>query len=69
VRWWRSLHQVQSTPQTLDPNYTLGLRLNALAFLLVFVYLVGRRYHLARVERLHEEREAEISLAREEAYV
>jgi heme exporter protein C len=69
VRWWRSLHQIQSTPETLDPAFTLALRLNALALLLVFVALVGRRYHGARLERATEERAAEISLTREEAYV
>jgi heme exporter protein C len=61
VRWWRTLHQVQSTPSTLDSGYVLGLRLNALAFLLVFVYLVGRRYQAARLERAVERRAEESS--------
>ena len=31
VRIWRTLHQVQSTPSTMDPSYATGLRLNAFA--------------------------------------
>jgi heme exporter protein C len=50
VRWWRSIHQVQSAPSTVDPAYALGLRLNAIAFLLVALYFLMRRYHAARLE-------------------
>lgn len=61
VRWWRTLHQPQSSPSTVDPAYAWGLRLNALAFLLVMIYLVRARYRAARLERIPEmaaEREA-----------
>jgi heme exporter protein C len=54
VHWWRTLHQPPSSPATLDPAYTLGLRLNALAFLLVLIYFVLRRYEIARLERAAE---------------
>ena len=37
VKWWRTLHQPPSSPDTLDPAYTLGLRLNAIALLLVAI--------------------------------
>jgi heme exporter protein C len=50
VRWWRSIHQVQSSPATVDPAYALGLRVNAVAFLLVALYFLLRRYHAARLE-------------------
>ena len=43
VKWWRTLHQPQSSPGTLDPAYTLGLRLNAIALLLVAIYFIRRR--------------------------
>lgn len=60
VRWWRSLHQIQSTPATVDPAYALGLRLNAFAFLFLMIYFVATRYQVARVQRgtdaLREER-------------
>ncbi|MCC7003727.1 MAG: cytochrome c biogenesis protein CcsA [Gemmatimonadaceae bacterium] len=54
VRWWRTLHQVQSAPSTLDPAYTLGLRLNAFAFLFVLIFLIRRRYEAAALLRAAE---------------
>lgn len=62
VRWWRTLHQVQSSPSTVDSPYVLGLRLNAVAFLLVGAYFVVRRYQTARLEREAEARLEEASL-------
>jgi len=60
VRWWRSIHQVQSTPSTVDPTYAWGLRLNAIAFLIALVYLIRQRYRAALLEheadRIIEER-------------
>ena len=54
VRWWRTIHQIQSSPSTVDPAYVLGLRLNAFAFLFVMIYFVRRRYEAARTERAME---------------
>ena len=54
VKWWRTLHQPQSSPGTLDPAYTMGLRLNAIAMLLVAIYFIKRRYEIARTERAVE---------------
>jgi heme exporter protein C len=54
VKWWRTLHQVQSSPSTVDPAYVYGLRVNAVAFLLVLIYLVRRRYEAARLVRAAE---------------
>ena len=51
VTWWRTLHQPPSSPATLHPAYTLGLRLNAIAMLLVTIYLIRKRYELARIRR------------------
>lgn len=51
VTWWRTLHQPPSSPATLDPAYTMGLRLNAIAFLLVMIYFIRKRYEIARLER------------------
>lgn len=42
VKWWKSLHQVQSTPKTVDPDMALVLRWSAstlLALLFIFVVL------------------------------
>lgn len=55
VKWWRTLHQPPSSPATLDPAYTLGLRLNAIALLLVTIYFISRRYGIARLERATEQ--------------
>ena len=54
VKWWRTLHQPQSSPATLDPRYTMGLRLNAIAMLIVMIYFIRKRYEIARLERAVE---------------
>ena len=51
VKWWRTLHQPPSSPSTLDAAYTRGLRLNAIAMLLVLIYFIRKRYEIARLER------------------
>lgn len=63
VRWWRTLHQVQSSPSTVAPSYAWGLRLNAMAFLLVFLYLLLGRYRAAALERAADERLEAAALA------
>jgi heme exporter protein C len=47
VRWWSSLHQTQSSPQTVDAAMALPLRLSALGMLLLATGLVLVRAHLA----------------------
>lgn len=49
VKWWRTLHQIQSTPSTLDSAYTTGLRVNAIALLMVLVYFIWHRFSSARL--------------------
>ncbi|MGH7636636.1 MAG: cytochrome c biogenesis protein CcsA [Gemmatimonadaceae bacterium] len=51
VTWWRTLHQPPSSPSTFDPAYTMGLRINAIAMLLVTIYFIRERYQLARLDR------------------
>jgi heme exporter protein C len=51
VRWWRTLHQLQSSPSTVDPQYAIGLRTNAIAFLILLVYFILKRYQAAQLER------------------
>src|SRR5688572_2821026 len=55
VKWWRTLHQPPSSSSTLDPAYTLGLRLNAIAFLLLLIYFIRKRYEIARLDRAIEQ--------------
>ena len=69
VRWWRTIHQLQSTPGTVDSDYVLGLRLNAFAFLFLFIYFVATRYWIARMERAIEARHEEAALAAGEVHV
>jgi heme exporter protein C len=54
VRWWRTLHQVQSTPETVSTEYVYGLRANGIAFLLVLVSFVAWRYRAARIRQQAE---------------
>ncbi len=63
VKWWRTIHQFQSSPGTIDPAYVRGFRLNALAMLFVFIYFVIARYRVARVVRDVETRIEEKALA------
>ncbi|MBX6362284.1 MAG: cytochrome c biogenesis protein CcsA [Gemmatimonadetes bacterium] len=55
VRWWRTLHQIQSSPSTVDPQYVLFLRLNAFAFLFILIWFAASRYRVARLTRDIEE--------------
>ncbi|MBI4420227.1 MAG: cytochrome c biogenesis protein CcsA [Gemmatimonadetes bacterium] len=50
VKWWRTLHQVQSSPATVDPRMVLPLRVMFVAFTLLALYLMSRRFLLAEVE-------------------
>jgi heme exporter protein C len=54
VRWWNSLHQVQSSPETVDPSMVLPLRINAFGMLALLVGFVILRGTLAS-RRLQEE--------------
>jgi heme exporter protein C len=50
VKWWRSLHQVQSemlNSSTIDPSMRAILYFNVFAFLFLTVWLTARRYRLA----------------------
>ncbi|HEX6559465.1 MAG TPA: cytochrome c biogenesis protein CcsA [Longimicrobiales bacterium] len=55
VRWWRTIHQVQSSPQSIDKPYAYGLLINTLAFTLIGVVCIAHRYFTARVERAVEQ--------------
>ncbi len=62
VRWWRTLHQVQSDPSTLDPQYTLGARINAVALCCLVVFLVRFRYRTALRSFAADQLEAQAAL-------
>jgi heme exporter protein C len=69
VQWWRTIHQVQSTPSTVDAQYALGLRLNAIAFLFVMIGFIAARYHAARLERHAATPAEEAALSKETVHV
>jgi len=55
VRWWRSLHQIQSSPKTVDAMMVVPLRLNSFAFLFLAIYFIVRRARLELLRRRFEE--------------
>ena len=59
VRWWRTLHQPQSSPNTVDPRMVVALRVMMIAFALGASYLMSRRYEVARLEAGAEQLELE----------
>lgn len=54
VKWWRTLHQIQSNPAAVSPVYMRGWILNVLSFTVVGAWLVWKRYEAARYERAAE---------------
>ena len=56
VKWWRTIHQVQSSSETMDQTYVTGLLLNLAAFTFVLIYFLFYRYHVAQLERRVEQR-------------
>jgi heme exporter protein C len=54
VKWWRSLHQVQSSPKTVDPEMVFPLRISAFAFLAFMILFILHRYRIALAERQAE---------------
>ncbi len=56
VKWWRTIHQVQSTPETMSTVYVVGLLLNLAAFSFLLVYFLLYRYYDARLERRVEQK-------------
>ena len=67
VKWWRTLHQLQSAPATMAPQYQRSLGWNTLAMLLITVYLVSRRYYIARLERAAERAAERVALELDDA--
>jgi heme exporter protein C len=48
VRWWNSLHQVQSNPSTVDKPMVAVLRWGAVTFLCFLFVFIVKRYEIAR---------------------
>ena len=54
VKWWNSLHQAQSTPQTVSSAFHWPLRINAFGILFLWIGLVGLRARVAALRRRGE---------------
>jgi heme exporter protein C len=54
VKWWNSLHQMQSTPKTVSPQFHIPLRLNAFGVLFLVIGLIMLRTRIAQM-RLSQE--------------
>ena len=54
VKWWKSLHQVQSSPRTVDPDMVFVLRWNALGLLALMIFFIWSRYRIALRDRERE---------------
>ena len=55
VRWWRTIHQLQTTPQNIDTPYLYGLLINTVAFSFLGAYYIIHRYQTAKLERAVEQ--------------
>jgi heme exporter protein C len=48
VKWWNSLHQVQSNAGTLGSSMRQALALNSLAYVVTFAWFTSLRYRIGR---------------------
>lgn len=55
VRWWRSLHQVQSSPDTVSSAMITPLRINAFAVLFLCIWFIAQRTRIELRRRRSED--------------
>ena len=55
VRWWRSLHQIQSSPDTVDSAMVLPLRINAFAILFLAIWMITVRSQIEKARLAGEQ--------------
>ena len=51
IKWWRTLHQNFSTPETVNSMMVIPLRINAFAMLFIGIWLSVRQARLSMLER------------------
>lgn len=54
VRWWNSLHQMQSSPETVSAPFLIPLRTNAFGILFLMTGLIMLRARVAALRLEHE---------------
>ena len=62
VRWWRTIHQVQSTPQAVDSTFLYGLLINVASFSFLGAFYILYRYQTSKLERAAEQHEEYVAL-------
>jgi len=55
VRWWRPMHQMQSSPDSVADPMVVVLRANAFAMLFITIWFVARRVRLGTLQAAHEQ--------------
>ena len=55
VKWWNSLHQTQSSPETVSRAFHWPLRINALGILFLMIGLISLRTRVAALRREAEQ--------------
>jgi heme exporter protein C len=66
VTWWRTLHQMPSSMQSMAKIYWVGMFLNFGAMLLVMVYFIRRRYEATAIVRAAEHAAQAVALGGDE---
>jgi heme exporter protein C len=64
VRWWNTLHQLQSSPETMAAPMVVALRLNAFAFLALYLWMMRHRVPLASMRHRRQLEEPPMPAAR-----
>ncbi len=54
VKWWRSIHQLQSTPETVSEPMVLVFRVNLVAMALLMTWFIVRRWRIAKQRAMAE---------------
>jgi heme exporter protein C len=62
VKWWRTIHQVQSTTESVESTFLYGLLINLAAFTFLMLFYVAHRYQTAKLERALELRQEQDAL-------
>lgn len=55
VRWWRSIHQMQSSPETVSEPMVLVFRINLVALLLLCTWWIATRWRISEARARAEE--------------
>jgi heme exporter protein C len=69
VRWWRTLHQPQSSIDTMAGSYVWGLLANVAAFTVLMTWMIVARYKVAQIENAKHTKIEEMAINRTAAHV